>query len=249
MAQQYFGYQNYEQQDLPEFPFNSYAAYELDWPWISYKTVVGTDVVSYYVNLLIMQYHNKPKARSTIAALVSPVIMDQVPQQVEDAFNLPGAVGVQLDTVGKYAGVTRSGLGPAAVPIILDDADFTRLIQAAIVRNTSTASLARIQALLHQYFPNEIFVFDHLTMRLSYYVNSTSVDLDLATLFVTKGLLPRPLGVGISSVIYAPLVILTTFFGLRTYEAPAPAGVSPLNNYTSYHTDYPFLTYSDRLIP
>lgn len=220
----------------------------LDWPWLSYGSPEDTaSIIAYYSSLLILQYVSLPKASATIKTLVTPVVMDLLPNQVENGFQIGTAVGVQLDTLGKYAGVTRSGFGPNG-PITLNDSDFTKFIQLAIVENSMNASLASIQTLLHTYFDNEIFVFDYLNMRISYFLASDAISLDLATLFITEGLLPKPLGVQLSSTIYAPIVTLDTFFGCRTYLAPAPFGESPLNSYVDYMTDYPFLTYQDALI-
>lgn len=242
---EYFGYQTYENQSLPQYPFNTYADYNLNEPWLSYSSTPEVEVVAYYPNLLVQQYIVQPKAYATIQALITPVVMGMLPLAVQNAFQIGTAVGVQLDILGKYVGVTRNGFGPTG-PITLSDADFTTFIQLGIVNNQATSSLASIQALLHTYFDNEIFVFDYLNMRMSYYLNSTSTDLDLATLFVTEGLLPKPLGVQLSSVIYAPITTLESFFGLRTYEH-AGFNISPLNSYSSYNTNYPFLSYTYRL--
>lgn len=76
-------------------------------------------ILEYYANLLIIQYRNKPKARQQIKDIVSvlfPVneatgnllILD-----VRDCYNLDTAIGVQLDIVGKYAGIDRFYSGQA----------------------------------------------------------------------------------------------------------------------------------------
>lgn len=243
-AIQYFGYQSYNNQTLPQWPFNNYGSYNLFWPWFSY--LQATDVIDYYVNLLIMQYHNKPKAQNTIFALVEPVVMNLLPQQVMNGYDIGTASGVQLDVLGEYTGVTRTGVGPNG-QITLDDSDFTRFIQLAIVNNSNNSTLFAIQELLHTYFDQEIIVFDHMNMRMSYFVASDSVDSDLATLFVVEGKLPKPLGVQLSSVIYAPYAELISFFGCRTYTQPG-YHISPLNTYGSYNLMYPFLSYTNALL-
>jgi len=68
---------------------------------------------NYFANLLIIQYHDKPKAVATIKALLS--ILNPINQatgnwlinDIRDAFNLDTAVGEQLDWIGKYVGVDR----------------------------------------------------------------------------------------------------------------------------------------------
>ena len=206
------------------------------------------DIINYYASLLILQYVGKPKAYATIQTLVTPVVMDQLPTQVMNAFNLTGtstAVGVQLNVLGKYQGVTRSGYGFGGVPITLDDADFLTFIQMAIIRNNSGSSLADIQRLLQQFFPGQILVFDYQNMQMSYLVSSAIGSQNLMQLFVNEGLLPKPMGVGLSVVIYAP--VITTFFGFRTYLLPGHNN-TPFNSYTDYQTDRPWLSYQNAVV-
>jgi Protein of unknown function (DUF2612) len=206
------------------------------------------DLINYYANLLILQYLGKSKAYATIQALVTPVIMDQLPLQVQNAFNLVGpspAQGVQLDILGKYAGVTRNGYGFHGVPITLNDSDFLTLIQMAIIKNSADSSLATIQSLLAQFFPNEVLVFDYQNMQMSYLISSTLGTPHLVQLFVSEGLLPKPMTVSLATVIYAP--VINQFFGFRTYFL-APFNSEPLNNYSSYQTNWPWLSYANGVI-
>lgn len=167
-------------------------------------------ILDYYANLLIIQYLDQPRAFATIQTLVEPVIQDQLPTKVENAFELTTAEGVQLDVIGKYVGVTRTIQTPQG-QLTLDDTDFLTLIQMAIIRNSSGSSLNTIQNLLHQYFPGEIFVFDHKDMRMSYLINTGVGSPTLLQFFIQEGLLPKPMGVQLSALIYtAPL----KFFGM-----------------------------------
>lgn len=167
-----------------------------------------------------------------------------LPLAIQNAFNfIPGtgvATGVQLDVIGKYAGVTRSGFG-FTTNITLDDADFTILIQMAISKNNSGSSLATIQQFLFTFFSGQIIVVDGKDMTLTYVVSSGSVSFDLIQLFITEGLLPKPMGVLLKYIIYVPTVNL---FKFRTYEAPAVNG-SPFNTYAAYNLNFPFLSYQD----
>lgn len=70
------------------------------------------ELVEYYVNLLIIQYNQKPKARATIAMLAEMMLMSCVFFDVQNGYNIdadlgPTAVGAQLDIIGKYVGVDR----------------------------------------------------------------------------------------------------------------------------------------------
>ena len=66
------------------------------------------ELIDYYVNLLIIQYHNKPKAKATIADFCSEIIADQIYTTVQNAFDINIAVGKQLDYIGEYVGVRRN---------------------------------------------------------------------------------------------------------------------------------------------
>lgn len=90
-------------------------------------------IIDYYVNLLIIQYHNKPKAMAAIAAVAKEIIANGILLAIENGYSLGGygyltydsgaafdsgavydqtpdvsaAVGAQLDILGKYAGTDR----------------------------------------------------------------------------------------------------------------------------------------------
>lgn len=65
------------------------------------------NAIEYYRNLLIIQYNNKEKAKATIELNVRTLLNDNIACEVQDAFNLETAVGVQLDVIGRYIGVDR----------------------------------------------------------------------------------------------------------------------------------------------
>lgn len=181
----------------------------------------------------------------------APVITETdvtLPISVQNGFNILAgtdiAQGVQLDVIGKYVGVSRTSAG-FTTQITLDDSDFTSLIQIATVENSAGSSTADIVGLLNQFFPNQIFLFDRQTMEFDYYISQGVGSFDLIQVFITEGLLPKPMGVRIRLIIYAP--VINTFFGYRTYQAPA-YNASPFNSYTDYHTDYPWLSYVDAII-
>jgi len=207
--------------------------------------MTNTQLINYYANLLILQYIGLPNAYATIQTLVTPVIMNQLPLAVQSAFNLNTAVGNQLDTIGKYVGVTRYGSGLDGSPIILGDADFLSFIKIAIVKNGYSSSLYAIQNFISIYFPGAMLVFDYADMRMSYFLNSGIGSQQLAQIFVTSNILPVPMGVQIGSIIYSPNIF--TLFGFRTYELPG-YNISPFNSYGSYNMAYPWLTYQNALV-
>ena len=70
-------------------------------------------LIDYYVNLLIIQYHNQPKAQATIALFIQELLVNNLAFAVQNGYQLvpssdnPGAVGKQLDVLGKYEGIDR----------------------------------------------------------------------------------------------------------------------------------------------
>lgn len=64
-------------------------------------------LIDYYINLLIVQYNGKPKARATIQVFIEQLLADGLFFKIRDAYNLDTAVGKQLDIIGKYVGIDR----------------------------------------------------------------------------------------------------------------------------------------------
>lgn len=167
-----------------------------------------------------------------------------VPLAIQQAFNIISgtqtAIGVQLDTVGKYEGIVRTGYGYLNVPITLSDTDFLTMIQFAAIVNNGSSDLAFIVGTFNTFFPGEVYPFDHTDMRMSYLISSSVGSQNLIQLIVNEHLIPKPMGVSLT-VIYNPVI---DFFGLSTY----PNGVNPfnrpLNTYTSYNLTWPWLSYS-----
>lgn len=203
------------------------------------------EIIDYYANLLILQYKEKPKAYATIQTIVEPVIMDQLPVAVQDAFGLETAEGVQLDVIGKYVGVSRSAYDFTG-PIVLDDDDFRTMIKIGIIKNGFGSSLAEIQELIYQFFTGSLLVFDFKNMRMGYFFDSAIGSRPLAEVFVRTGFLPKPMGVQLAALIYSPDI--DNLFGFRTYELP-PYNVTGFNDYLDYDMAAPWLNYTDAIIP
>lgn len=202
------------------------------------------ELIDYYTGLLIIQYSDKAKAVDTIALLVQQAVIEQLPEQVRDAFDLDSAVGVQLDTLAKYVGVTRSGRTFNSY-ITLNDDDFRSLIMIGIAKNYSQSSLYDIQELLNIYFPQTLLVFDYQNMSMSYLFDAVIGSENLAEMFVVNGLLPKPQGVQLASLIYGDNI--NAFFGYRTYDFQ-PVNNTPFNSYTDYQEEWPWLSYENAII-
>lgn len=164
---------------------------------------------------------------------------------IQDAFDPDTAIGNQLDVIGDYVGVKRTAQG-ATGPITLNDSDFRVLIKVGVLTNSAQSDLASIQDLLHTFFDTQIRVYDYQNMRMSYLIDSDLGSLDLIEMFISQGLLPRPMGVQTAAIIYAP--IIDTFFGFSSYEIPPSAGITPFNDYGDYHEDWPWLLYENAVV-
>ncbi len=70
------------------------------------ETIIN-EIVEYYVNLLIIQYNQQPKARAMIDLFVRKLIAEGIIFEIRDGFDLETAVGVQLDILAKYIGADR----------------------------------------------------------------------------------------------------------------------------------------------
>lgn len=77
---------------------------------------MNEELIEYYIELLIIQYKNKPNARGTISAYITALMIYQIAIDVRDGYDIDTAVGVQLDILGKYTGVNR----------VVTGVDFTR---------------------------------------------------------------------------------------------------------------------------
>lgn len=173
-----------------------------------------------------------------------------LPIAVENAFNLnpptnssqPAlASGIQLDIIGKYVGVTRVFQGRTG-PVVLVDSDYFSLIRLAVLTNSAQSDLASIQALIAAFFVDQIRVFDYQNMRMSYLISTAVGSRELLEAFLSQGLLPRPMGVQVASIIYAPDI--DNFFGFCSYEAPFVTNVKPFNSYEDYQENWPWLDYA-----
>jgi hypothetical protein len=69
------------------------------------------ELIKYYVDLLIIQYKSKPKARATIEALISVLMITQIIKELKHAYNINTARGPFQDILGKYIGLARTATG------------------------------------------------------------------------------------------------------------------------------------------
>ncbi len=202
------------------------------------------EFVSHYQDLLILQYRNKPKALGTLDAVIRPVAIDLLPQAVENAFNIDTAIGDQLDILGIYIGADRRVLTFSGA-VDLDDNDYRTLLKIKISLNNLGSSLYDIMNFIAVSANNILYVFDHKNMQMSFYINSNFASLNLAQALIRQKLLPKPMGVSYSAIIYLPN--LNDIFGFQEYTLTT-LPVSGFNTYEDYNETWTFLSYEDALV-
>lgn len=69
------------------------------------------EFIDAYKALLILQYSSLPNALGTIDAFIASLVQNQIISQFRDAWNIDTAVGVQLDMLATYRGLSRTVFG------------------------------------------------------------------------------------------------------------------------------------------
>lgn len=197
------------------------------------------ELQEYYANLLIIQYRGRPHARAMIKAFVKQMLMNQIPQKMEDAFDLEQAIGKQLDILGKRLGVTRNVYLRNGDPTTLTDTDFRTFIKLQAARMTLSSSLWDIQTLLLDFFSGSIRALDNLNMTMDYFVFGESNI--LVNVLIKQDMLPRPMGVGIKVVYDLPY---KDVYGFQTYKTQSFPVVG-FNTYANYNEETSWLKYSN----
>ena len=72
---------------------------------------MNEQLIEYYINLLIIQYYDKPKARAYIESVITGLMIYDIAIMVRDGFNIDTAIGAQLDILAKYIGAERTVTG------------------------------------------------------------------------------------------------------------------------------------------
>lgn len=194
---------------------------------------------SYYSNLLILQYHDKPKAKATIEAVVS-LIPDDLIQEVTNGFDIETAVGKQLDILGEYVGVDRYYTEDDEIKV-LDDEDYRIILKLKAISNTSNLSHKSLDESLYDFFKNSIRMDSVGNMEMTYFVPKNKTPIILAA--IQKEVLPRPMGVRCSYIIEYD----KKFFGFCTYENQSSVYKTGFRTYNDPDKQGEMLTYDKRI--
>lgn len=194
---------------------------------------------SYYSNLLILQYHNKPKAKATIESTVS-LLPDDLIGEVINGFNLGTAVGKQLDILGEYIGLNRDYIKNGVVSLLGDD-DYRNLLQLKAVCNSSDFSHKSIDDAIYKIFGTTVRMDSIGQMDIRYFVNTEGSDLVLAA--IQKGVLPKPMGVRLDYIEQYDI----DYFGFCTYDDLDTFYKTGFGDYNEPDKEGEMLTYEKRI--
>lgn len=194
---------------------------------------------SYYSNLLILQYHDKPKAKATIEACVN-LMPDDLMREVLGGFDIETAVGKQLDILGEYVGTDRHYLVDGQVELLSDE-DFRILIKLKAISNTSNLSHKSLDDSLYDFFGNTVRMDSDGNMEMTYFVPKNKTPVIQAA--IQKEVLPRPMGVRCSYIIEYN----KKFFGFCTYQNQTSVYKTGFRTYNNPDKVGECLTYSKRV--
>jgi Protein of unknown function (DUF2612) len=174
---------------------------------------IETLLISYYLDLVTHFYAppNAPQFNALLYVLLKK--FDDVSQclvQLDTAFDLDSAVGVQLDMLGQVAGASRTlpfqpsyGVSP-----VLDDATYRTYIKAKIAQNQWDGTIDSLYQIWASLFPGvRIVIADNQNMSATLFINGlpSSILIDMIAGYAVNGafsgtvqnglIVPRPEGV------------------------------------------------------
>ena len=193
----------------------------------------------YYSNLLILQYHNKPKAKATIEAVVN-LLPDELIQEVINGFDIETAEGKQLDILGEYIGVDRFYTDEGKIKT-LDDEDYRIILKLKAICNTSNLSHKSLDESLYDFFQNTVRMDSEGNMEMTYFVPKNKTPIILAA--IQKEVLPKPMGVRCSYIIEYD----KKFFGFCTYNNQYAVYKTGFRRYNNPDKKGEMLTYNKRI--
>lgn len=210
------------------------------------------NIVNYFKNLLIIQYHDKPKAQATIEAITRLTLADGLLFQIKDAFRIKTAAGVQLDAIGDYAGIDRFFIFGDRTQ--LNDNEYRILIQLKRLQNSSNHSHRSIDEGLFNTFGNKIYATTDNDMTMNYFIDRTSEIIIYAGIY--KNAFPRPMGIGLLFILLDNATYPNKkYFGFGSYDVNIDPLVTDydIGGFDDYDntndTNSYWLTYDDIVIP
>lgn len=201
--------------------------------------MTAAERIKAYVDLLIVQYANKPRARATMAALVGQVVADGLLEGMGSHFDLNTADGKSLEILAEYRGLKRNVYGldltrayfemgemsETNVELVdtdgfaryadtnvtgfflryrdflratyaMTDDELRRLIKMRAAFHGSSLGLGEIDAILFQFFGDDVSFTDGQNMTITY--DGTSSSDSLFKIAKETGSFPKPAAVSMT---------------------------------------------------
>ena len=160
-----------------------------------------------YVALVTPEHDDKPRFVAAVALHAGGMVdAAAVALALPGAHDLDVALGQQLDSVGRWVGLTRFQDVPSLGRVELADADYRILLRAKVLANHWDGGMESLQAILAALFPGTgivLFAVDYQDMSMDIYITGgTPTALQIA--LIKGGLLvPKPEGVRINGIVLA----------------------------------------------
>ena len=160
-----------------------------------------------YVALVTPEHDDKPRFVAAVALHAGGMVdAATVALALPGAHDLDVALGQQLDSVGRWVGLTRFKDVPSLGRVELADADYRILLRAKVLANHWDGGMESLQAILAALFPGTgivLFAVDYQDMSMDIYITGgTPTALQIA--LIKGGLLvPKPEGVRINGIVLA----------------------------------------------
>lgn len=154
--------------------------------------------VSYYLDLLTSEYSSADVFKQWLQTPLN--ILNDISNclvDIEGAFDLDVAVGVQLDVLGQIVGVSRVvPFQPSfSISPILDDVTYRLLIRATIANNQWDGKIGSLYPLWSQLFAGGyIIIQDNQNMSANIILTGTFTSI-IQDLITNDMIVPRPEGV------------------------------------------------------
>lgn len=159
---------------------------------------IETLPLGYYLGLVTHEWVLSPRFMALLRLFLQK--LDDVSQclvQMDTAFDLDSAVGVQLDMLGAVAGASRTvGFQPSGgVSPVLDDTTYRLYIKAKIAQNQWDGTITSLYPIWAQLFPGgQIVIEDQQNMSVDVILTGTFTSI-IQDLINNGYIVPRPEGV------------------------------------------------------
>jgi hypothetical protein len=151
--------------------------------------------LGYYLGLLSSQYRNSPKWNAFLALMLQKLEDASICLvQMEEAFDLDNALGVQLDAIGTIVGASRTlpfqptgGLSP-----VLGDDDYRVYLKSKAAQNQWDGTIDGLQVVWEALFAGGLIViFDHENMSATIFLTGSFSPI-MQQMIVNGLIVPRP---------------------------------------------------------